>query len=599
MGRHRRSIEDAAGEPDPLTGPLSTGGGHRSQGGRRGVSIGVIVALVAVIVVVAIVVAWQFFGEVLSDRSHTVAGRCIGSKQTVAVIADPSIVEQVQEFADRSNGVENQVGDHCMVVTVKPADSNAVIHGLAGDWPAELGDRPALWIPGSSISKARLVAAAGQHMVSDSRSLVTSPVLIALRPELHHALSNQSWATLPALQAAPDGLAGMNLPAWGSLRLALPLAGNADAAYLAGEAVAAASAPPDSPLMAQTAQVRTLIYTQPKLADDSLAEAMNVLLGSGDSALAPVHAVVTTEQQLFHRGRSLPNATATLSSWLPAGPVAIADYPTVLLNGDWLSPEQVTAASGFARFMHKPDQLAGLAKAGFRVPGIAPPRSDVTSFAELPAPQPVGDDAVRAALADALIPSAIGPAATIVLDQSMPTNDGGQTRLANVLDALDRRIQTLPPTAMVGLWTFNGADGRMEVPVGPLTDLVNGQPRLAALTTALSSQHSSPSGNVSFTTLRLVYQDALAHFQPDRPNSVLVITTGPHTDRTLDGPGLQDFIQHSLNPTTPVAINVIDFGADPDQATWAAIAQLTGGSYHNLTTSASPELAAVINTYLS
>ena len=52
----------------------------------------------------------------------------------------------------------------------------------------------------------------------------------------------------------------------------------------------------------------------------------------------------------------------------------MADYPTVLLSGDWLSQEQVSAASEFARFMRKPEQLAELAKAGFRTEGGTPPQ---------------------------------------------------------------------------------------------------------------------------------------------------------------------------------------------------------------------------------
>jgi hypothetical protein len=56
--------------------------------------------------------------------------------------------------------------------------------------------------------------------------------------------------------------------------------------------------------------VRTLIGGQPKLADNSLAEAMNGLLRPGDPATAPVHAVVTTEQQLFARGHRCPMLAA-------------------------------------------------------------------------------------------------------------------------------------------------------------------------------------------------------------------------------------------------------------------------------------------------
>ena len=359
--------------PPPLSGGHRTGGewsgGHRNDGGRRGVSIGVIAALVAVVVVVGVVILWRFFGDALSNRSNS--ARCVGEKQPVAVIADPSIAEHVQHFADRFNAMAAPVGDHCVAVGVKSAGSDAVVDGFIGKWPAELGQRPALWIPGSSVSAARLTAAAGKETITDSRSLVTSPVVLALRPELQRALGDQKWASLPGLQTKPDGLAEVKLPTWGSLRLALPLGGNSDAAFLAGEAVARSRHPVHRDR--RSSAVRTLISGQPKLADNSLVEAMNALLRPGDQATAEVHAVVTTEQQLFARGASLPDARSALSSWLPPGPAAVADYPTVLLSGSWLSQEQVTAASEFARFMHKSDQLAELAKAGFRVEGSSRP----------------------------------------------------------------------------------------------------------------------------------------------------------------------------------------------------------------------------------
>lgn len=574
-------------------------GGHRSAGGRRGVSIGVIVALVTVVVVVAGVILWQFFGDALSHRSHTAAATCAGGKDAVAVLADPSIADQVKELADGYNKQAGPVGDRCVDVTVKAANSDAVISGFIGKWPAELGAQPGLWIPGSSISAARLSGAAGQKVISDSRSLVSSPVLLAIRPEFGQALSKQNWAALPGLQTNPTSMGN-----WGSLRLALPVGGNADASFLAGEAIAAASAPAGAPPTAGSAAVRTLVGAQPKLPDDSLSEAMNALLKPGskaeDVAAAPVHAVITTEQQLFARGQSIPDAKGKLGSWTPPGPVAVADYPTVLLSGSWLKQEQTTAASAFARYMHTPEQLAKLARAGFRVTGVKPPSSPVTSFAALPSTLSVGDDAMRATLADTMATPSTGVAATIMLDQSLPNDDGGgKTRLANVIAALDGRIKALPPSAVIGLWTFDGREGRAEVPAGPLADQVNGQPRSAALSAALNKQFSSGGGAVSFTTLRMIYQEMQVNYRAGQENSILVITAGPHTDQSLDGPGLQDFIKNSADPARPVAVNVIDFGGDPDRATWEAVARLSGGTYQNLPTSASPDLATAVNTLLS
>ena len=574
-------------------------GSHRAVAtGRRGVSIGVIAALVAVVVVVGGFILWRFFGDALSHRTDAAAARCVDGELAVAVVADPSVADQVRKLADTYNRSAAPVADRCVKVGVKPADSDQVVNGFIGKWPAELGERPALWIPASSVSEARLEGAAGAQTVTDSRSLVTSPVLLAVRPQLKDALAQQNWGTLPDLQTDSTALDELNLTGWGPLRLSLPLSGDSDAAYLAAEAVAAASAPAGAPAGAGAGAVNTLVGNQPKLADTKASTAMDAMLSATDPATAPVHAVVTTEQQLFQRAASMPDAKTKVASWLPPGPTAIADYPTVLLSGNWLSQEQVSAASEFARFMRKPEQLAELAKAGFRTEGGTPPKSDVTNFAPVGAPLSVGDAATRATLANTLTAPVESPAVTIMLDQSMPTDEGGKSRLANVVAALNARLQALPPSSAIGLWTFDGTDGRSEVSTGPLSDPLNGQPRSAALTSALNSQNASGGGAVSFTTLRLIYTDVMANYRQGQNNSILVITGGPHTDQSLDGPGLQQYIRGAFDQARPVAVNVIDFGTDSDRATWEAVAQASGGTYQNLGSSAGPELTTAISTFL-
>ncbi|MEO3759439.1 substrate-binding domain-containing protein [Mycobacterium sp. B14F4] len=599
--------DTAAASVPPRSGPQHSGeweggewtGSHRAiTPKRRGVSIGVIAALVAVVVVVGAVILWRFFGDALSNRSDEAAARCVAGELAVAVVADPSIAEQIQGLADRYNETAAPVGDRCVKVGVKPAGSDQVVNGFIGDWPGDLGERPALWIPASSVSAARLEASAGAQTISDSRSLVRSPVLLAVRPQLKNALAQQNWSTLPRLQTNPTSLEGLNLPGWGSLRLALPLSGDSDASYLAAEAVAAASAPAGAPPSAGTGAVNTLVAGQPKLADNNASTAMDALLDADDPAAAPVHAVVTTEQQLYQRSTGLQDAKNVVASWLPPGPTATADYPTVLVSGDWLSQEQQTAASEFARFMRKPELLGELAKAGFRVEGATPPNSDVVDFVPVPAPLSVGDAEMRATLANALTAPRESPAVTIMLDQSMPTDEGGRSRLANVVAALNARLQALPPTSAVGLWTFDGTEGRSDVATGPLSDPLNGQPRSAALTAALDSQSASGGGAVSFTTLRLVYTEAMADYRQGQKNSILVITTGPHSDQSLDGDGLQAYIRGAFDRARPVAVNVIDFGSDGDRATWEAVAQASGGSYQNLASSASPELTSAISNFL-
>lgn len=601
-------IEFSADSRDePRSGPQHSGGWddgewtgtHRAiTPGRRGVSVSVIAALVAVVVVVAVVILWRFIGDSLSSRSDVASARCVDGQVDVAVVADPAIAEPIAALAERFNQTADPVGDRCVNVGVKPADSNQVINGFGEDWPADLGERPALWIPASSVSAARLEAASGAQIVSDSRTLASSPVVLAVSPELKDALGEQDWGTLLGLATDPGSLDGLGLQGWDGLRLALPLGDDSDASYLAAEAVAAAAAPDGEPASTGLGAVSALMANAPELPDANAGTAIDALIDADDPATAPVHAVVTTEQRVFERASS-PDAQATLTSWLPPGPTAMADFPTVLLSGDWLAQEQVTAASEFARFMREPEQLGELAKAGFRVEGIAPPASETVDFAPVSAPLNVGDSALRTTIAETLTTPVESPTVTIMLDQSMPGNEGGATRLTNVINALKARVRVLPPDSGVGLWTFDGVSGRSEVAVGPLSEPVNGAPRSSALTAALDRQTPSGGGAVSFTTLRLAYTDASAKFRGGPKNSVLVITSGPHTDRSLGAQGLQDYIRGAFKADRPVAVNVIDLGDDPDRATWESVAQITGGSYQNVGSSASPELASAISEMLS
>lgn len=596
------------GDPPPPTGPTSRQrgewdgewtGSHRAvESGRRGVSVGVIVALCTVVAVVGAMILWKFFGDVLAGRSDAAAARCVDGELGVAVIADPTISSRIEGLANTYNESVSPVGDRCVKVRVQSADSDRVVSGFANAWPSELGDRPALWIPASSIAEARLEATAGAKTVSDSRSLVTSPVVLAVRPQLKDALAQQTWATLPQLQSSPAAMNALKLPGWGTLKLALPTHSNGDAAALAAEAVAAASAPAGAPATSGMGGVNSLLRGQPKLDDSELGTAMDALLNASDPATAPVHAVATTEQQVFQRGTSLDNAKSSLAGWLPPGPTATADYPTVLLAGDWLEKEQVTAASEFARYLRKPEQLAELAKAGFRAEGTTPPSSDVTDFSQVAAPLSIGDNTMRVTLANATAAPTGNPAVTIMLDQSMPTEEGGKSRLANVVAALDTRLKALPDTATVGLWTFDGTEGRSEVPTGPLAEPVNGQRRSDALTSTLDGQSASGGGAVSFTTLRMLYNEALSKYREGQTNSILVITTGPHTDQSLDGPGLQEFMRGAFDPARPIAVNVIDFGGGSDRATWEAVAQASSGTYQHVSSSASPELTTAVNSLL-
>jgi hypothetical protein len=131
-----------------------------------------------------------------------------------------------------------------------------------------------------------------------------------------------------------------------------------------------------------------------------------------------------------------------------------------------------------------------------------------------------------------------------------------------------------------------------------LSDPIGGQPRSAVLQSNLTGQVATTGGAVSYTTLKPLYTEATANFRDGQPNSVLVITSGPHTDQSLDDAGLQAFVRQTFQAGRPVAVNVIDFGADPDRSTWEAVAQISGGTYQNVASSVGPDLATALSTML-
>ena len=150
-------------------------------------------------------------------------------------------------------------------------------------------------------------------------------MVLAVRPQVKSALAQDGWAALPGLQTDPTSLDGRNLPGWGSLRLALPAVGAADAAYLAAEAVATTSAPPNTPPTAGLGAVSALLSRSAEAAGQHRRAGVECVGGSRQPAAGPVHAVLLTEQQLFARATGLADASNIVAGGCPA---ALPPLPT-------------------------------------------------------------------------------------------------------------------------------------------------------------------------------------------------------------------------------------------------------------------------------
>ena len=184
-----------------------------------------------------------------------------------------------------------------------------------------------------------------------------------------------------------------------------------------------------------------------------------------------------------------------------------------------------------------------------------------------------------------------------MLDQSMPVEEGGAPGWPTWRTHSRRGCRCCRRTPRWGCGRSTASQGRSEVQHRSAVGSVDGGPRSAALTAALrlADRLGRRRGVVHHAAAGLHRSVGEIPRGPEQfgPGH----HDGPHTDRVAGRPGLQHYIQGAFE-RPPVAVNVIDFGDDSDRATWEAVAQASGGSYQNLSTSASSELSSAIATML-
>lgn len=590
-------------------------GRHRGTGGARGVSKGPIVAVAVALVLVLAVVGWFRLRERIDEQATEAAQTCVEGDALLDVAADPAVAPTLTALAARwVTDIRPVVRDHCIDVRVTavattPATTalTAAADASAADprWDPALGPPPALWVPFSSDATAR----AAQALDGQSRSLATSPIVLAVPTALGRALdaANTAWRQLPSLQSDGSILAGLGLDGWTGLRLALPTGPDADATTPALEAVAAAvtDAGP-GPLTAEqaaspatTSAVGTLALGADALgagAGPTTAAALDTL-ADAPGADGTVHAVPITEQQLHTAVTS--GGAAGLAEFVPTGPTPTADFPAAVVDAPWVDETLSRAAAELTGYLREPAAARALADAGFRVDGQPAPRSDAVPFPRIEQTLNRADPAV----ADILLDHRRAPVAprttTILLDTStsMGTVEGDDTRLAHLAAALDQHVDRSPDASNLALWVFaDDLDGttpyRTTVARGALT-----ADHRTALTTALSGTRTTD-GSAVYRSLAAAYVDAVRNFTPGQPNSVLLITDSANDDDTTRQ-RILDLVTAAGDPDRPVRIDVVTLGDDTDRNTLQTLADRTGGALVSVTTTDGPELAPALRKLMS
>lgn len=454
-----------------------------------------------------------------------------------------------QSTADRNRGCPEAE------VYVYAADPTAVRDALLAGWSSEslreLGPRPDVWLPDSTVETGRLAARAketGLRLPTGAvRSIATTPLVLALPAKAAKAGAadgrwvRRDWSTLLAT-ANDTGLAVVRPAPTNSATGEIVTA----AVY---RSLAGGRAPASAPVTTAEWRFEHRLGHSLDLGAYPLGNALGMLCrrlalttGQADGG-----AVLVTEQQLVRYNQGLPLGDACpASDAIPAERQLVAAYPTDTVGLDhpfaqlhW-SDQAAGQERGAAAFGDWLDSDAG-ARALLSI-GLRPTAGKAGS---LPVTEPLvarwgaSPDAVfsRSSPPVAQVESVLKryAAATrpgrilLLLDSSRSmaglAAGGGQSRFDAARKAALVAVAPLTTRDSFGLWTFPAAGG----PIRPLVPVQSLSSQAAANAVKLRLAAVRPDGD---TPLYQAIAKATAALQPandDQVTVLLVLTDGQDT----------------------------------------------------------------------
>ncbi|MEN3310246.1 MAG: Ca-activated chloride channel [Micromonosporaceae bacterium] len=449
----------------------------------------------------------------------------------------------------------------CRTVDVYVAAAGAAParDALAGGWSTDalrdVGPRPDVWLPDSSLQVAELRALAARNGIAvplaEDRTVAWSPIVVGIPGSVAATVraprNGVAWSDLLAqLTGVPGGLVRPDP----GVSVAGQIATTALYADLAGAR--------DSPRGVESRIARALDRGGYPLADSG------PVLCRQRAPDAPAAAIVTSEQALtrFNRGDTLGGECAVAQDKLPPGPSLLAFYPSATPGMDhpfvrlaWdTGPEPdrpAGAAADFGRWLGTADGKQALLSIGLRPAAGFDITGPLTNeFGALPGAvfdrRPPDPAAVTAAMRRYDTARRTGRV-LLAVDTSgsmgQPTR-AGRTRLSVAAEGIRGSLALMGPADEFGLWTFpantGGTGVRAPVPIGSRDTPVAGQPRTQATMRSLGVQ---PAGGTPLFATIVKGVQALGGADGDRIRALVVLTDGEDTTSGLTAQQVLDAVR--------------------------------------------------------
>lgn len=570
-----------------------------------------------------------------------------GDCTVVDMSVSPEKIDLLTDLARTFNGSDQAALDGgCLFVRPQSKSSGLSATLLAEGWDEEVeGPRPVIWSPASSawgaILDQRLTEQGEEPVAGQGTPFMLTPLVIAMPEPMAEALGYPDepvgFADILELSTSGEGWAAYGHPEWGPFRLGKtnPNFSTSGLSALIAQSYAATG---------KTEGLTTEDLAQPDVIDfatgvesavvhygDTTLTFLNNLYRADQrgNSLSYASAVAVEEKSVIDYNRGNPDGVlepgeeprpprVPLVAIYPEEGTLYSDNPFFVLDADWISDTQREGAARFADFVQEPANQERVLEYGFR-----PGNPDVAVGAPVTPENGVDPDQPQTLLEVPEPPVMIElldrwdeqrkPARVLMLiDVSGSMGDpAGDSVTPTKLDlAVQAGVDALDLFAdrdVVGLRIFStglGPDAADD-----FVDLVEPAPMgpaqrrdLEEAVTGLYPTNATP----LYTATQAAYEQAVAGYDPDSINAVVLLSDGVNDDGELADDDQQlDELLATLTAGSegqraePVRVFPIAYGADADLATLSEIAEASNAAVYNASDPATIDrvLAAVISNF--
>ncbi len=546
-------------------------------------------------------------------------GNCTTVDMAVSSEKIALLTELANEFND-SDDAKTDAG--CIFVRPARKASGTAANLIVAGWPEpELnGEPPVIWSPAASGWAGVVNERAGRELAPPGTPFMLTPLVLAMPQPMAEALGHPDepigFADILELANDPEGWASVGHPEWGPFRLGKtnPNYSTSGLNFTIAEYYAATG---------KSSGLTTEDLRRPEVIEYA-TNVESAVVHYGDitmtflnnwfatdargTSLTYASAVAVEEKSVIDYNLGNPDGELSpgetprvprvpLVAIYPEEGTLYSDNPFIILDADWVSPEQKAAAAVFGEYVQRPENQAKVLAFGFRPNNPSVALADPVSLAngvdptqpraelEVPAPE------VVVQILDSWADQRKEARVLLVLDVSGSMGDGatpGKTKLDLAQQAAIEALGQFKDTDEVGLWVFStdllgGEDPnyREVVPVAPI-----GQQR-AELEQEIAAQFPQ-NGTPLYDVTEKSYEAMLATYDPTKINAVVFLTDGVNDDGVFDDDDQQftsliNTLQSGSEGATsrPVRMFTISYGDGADVATLKAIAQATSAAHYD------------------